>query len=511
MLFNSLSFALFLPIVFCLYWAIAQKHRWIVLLIASYYFYMSWNPKYVLLILLTTMISYVCGILVEKELLAVKNADGSNISEESAKKARAKAKLYIVLALVVCLGVLFFFKYFDFMSESVCSILNAIAIPVHPVTLRLILPVGISFYTFQSLSYVLDVYKGEVEAQKNFGKYALFISFFPQLVAGPIERTRNLMPQLFEDRKFDEEKAVLGLRLMLIGYFKKLVLSDALARYVDKVYDNVHFYFGLSFIVATILFTFQIYCDFSGYSDIAIGTARLLNVDLMKNFDSPYWARSIRQFWSRWHISLSTWFRDYVYIPMGGSRVKKSRHIFNTIFTMLVSGLWHGANWTFVVWGGLHGVYQAIEGLLKKGSLKKYFDADFSGRENTFLAKLYAFGQGIVTFALVSFAWIFFRANSMSDAIYVATHLHNGVIHFSNAFLKMMIDMGFTNFSFAKVVIGLAVLMTYDYFAQKKDLLVEYGKLPQVVRWLGYLAITCLIVVLKLHGGTTQSFIYFQF
>ncbi len=500
MLFNSLAFGIFLPIVFILYWTIPHKWRWLVLLVASYYFYMSWNPKYVLLILLTTAVSYACGILVEKEM-----TEGGS---------RSRAKAYIAAALIVSLGVLFFFKYFNFMSESVCAVLSAVAIPLNPITLKLILPVGISFYTFQSLSYVIDVYRGEVEAQKNFGKYALFISFFPQLVAGPIERTKNLMPQLFEDRPFDEEKAVLGLRLMLIGFIKKLVLSDAIGRYVDVVYDDVHSYFGLTFIIATILFTFQIYCDFSGYSDIAIGTARLLNVDLMTNFKSPYLAKSIKEFWGRWHISLSTWFRDYVYIPLGGSRVSKGRHIFNTVFTMLVSGLWHGANWTFVIWGGLHGVYQVIERLLKNGRLKKIFDAAPSYNEKgslTVKSRLYFIGQTIVTFAMVSFAWIFFRADSMSDAIFVVTHLHNGVIHFPNAFLKMMIDMGFNNFSITKMALGLVALMVYDYFSQKRDLLKDFGRLPLVVRWLVYTGLVCMIIVLKLHGGTTQSFIYFQF
>ena len=505
MLFNSLGYAIFLPIVFVLYWAISHKYRWILLLVASYYFYMSWNPKYVLLILLTTAVSYGCGILVENVL------EGREKGSDAYIEAQKKARLYIVLALVVCLGVLFFFKYFNFLSESVCSILSAVAIPLHPVTLKLLLPVGISFYTFQSLSYVIDVYKGEVKAQRNFGKYALFISFFPQLVAGPIERTKNLMPQLFEDRPFDEQKAVLGLRLMLIGFFKKLILSDALARYVDKIYEHATYYYGLTLIIATILFTFQIYCDFSGYSDIAIGTAKLLNIDLMKNFDSPYLSCSIRQFWGRWHISLSTWFRDYVYIPMGGSRVKKSRHIFNTIFTMLVSGLWHGADWSFVVWGGLHGIYQVIEGFLKKGPLKNIFAHSFEGKENSLQARLYFFGQGIVTFGLVSFAWIFFRANSMQDAVYIVTHLHNGLLHLPDAWIRVMVDMGFAQYTHIKLIAGIVVLLIYDYFAQKRDLLSDYGRLPLIVRWMGYLLFTGFIITLCLHGGTTQSFIYFQF
>ena len=263
MLFNSLAFAVFLPIVFILYWAIPHKYRYMVLLVASYYFYMSWNPKYVILILLTTAVSYICAIFVEE-------------TEDKRKK-----KWFIAAALIVSLGVLFFFKYFNFLSTSVTELLRSISIPLHPVTIKVMLPVGISFYTFQSLSYVIDVYRGNVKPQRNFFRYALFISFFPQLVAGPIERTKNLMPQLFEEREFSHDKAVYGLRLMLWGFFKKLVIADAVAKYVDIIYDNVHAYFGMTLIMATVLFTFQIYCDFSGYSDIAVGTAKLLNIDLM--------------------------------------------------------------------------------------------------------------------------------------------------------------------------------------------------------------------------------------
>lgn len=483
MLFNSLAFAVFLPIVFILYWAVPHKYRYLVLLVASYYFYMSWNPKYVLLILLTTAVSYLCAILV----------DGT---EEKKKK-----KGYMAAAALVSLGVLFFFKYFNFLSASVTDLLQRISIPLQPATIKVMLPVGISFYTFQSLSYVIDVYKGEVKPQKNFAKYALFISFFPQLVAGPIERTKNLMPQLFEERAFSHDKAVYGLRLMLWGFFKKLIIADAVAKYVDTVYNDVHSYFGLTFIVATVLFTFQIYCDFSGYSDIAIGTAKLLNIDLMTNFKSPYLSTSIKEFWSRWHISLSTWFRDYVYIPLGGNRCSKARRSVNLLVTFLASGLWHGANWTFVLWGGLHGVYQIVEN----------FVTERIGKKETKLSGLRTFFKGLLTFALVSFAWIFFRANSVSDAFYVVTHLHRGVIHFYNAVIRMFIDMQFSYFSFAKLVLSLTALMLYDYFSLKKDLIVEFGRLKWPFRWIFYIGLTSLIILLKLHNGTTQEFIYFQF
>lgn len=476
MLFNSLAFAIFLPIVFLLYWAIPHKYRWIILLVASYYFYMSWNPKYVLLILLTTAVSFGCALLVETTI------------------DKNKKKIYMIAALVVSLGVLFFFKYFNFLSESVTSTLQSFAIPVQPFTLKIMLPVGISFYTFQSLSYVIDVYKGDVKAQRNFFKYALFISFFPQLVAGPIERTKNLMPQLFEERKFDHDQAVYGLRQMLLGFFKKLIIADAVSKYVDVIYNDVHSYFGLTLIFATILFTFQIYCDFSGYSDIAIGTAKLFGVDLMTNFKSPYFAKSIKDFWGRWHISLSSWFRDYIYIPMGGNRVSQKRNALNVMVTFLASGLWHGANWTYVLWGGLHGLYQVIENL--------FFKKKKTGKNIL---------RTIVTFALVCFAWIFFRANTIGDAFYVVTHLYRGVLHFGNAFLKMLIDMQLTYFSFAKIVSGLVVLMIYDYFSLKYDLLRLLDKVKWPLRWLFYVGLVSFIIVLKLHNGTNQEFIYFQF
>lgn len=346
MLFNSWQFAVFLPVVFALYWLIPHRGRWVLLLAASYYFYMSWNAKYVVLILFTTAISYFAALLLEK----------------CSKPVWRKAVLATVL--LSCLGVLGIFKYFNFFSLSLTALLESLSIHLHPATLNLLLPVGISFYTFQTLSYVIDVYRGKVRAERHFGIYATFISFFPQLVAGPIERTSNLLPQIKEEHHFNYCQAVQGLRVMIWGFFKKMVIADNLAVYVDQVYDQVKNYHGLVLAVASVFFAIQIYCDFSGYSDIARGTAKLMGIELMENFKSPYFSISVRDFWSRWHISLSTWFRDYVYIPLGGSRVKKPRHWVNLLVTFLVSGLWHGANWTFVVWGGIHGVAQSAESAL---------------------------------------------------------------------------------------------------------------------------------------------------
>lgn len=334
MLFNSLSFAVFLPVVFVLYWLLPHKYRWILLLMASYYFYMSWNVKYVVLILFTTLVSYGAGILLEKGW------------------GKKRKKAVVATAVTLSLSVLFFFKYFNFISESTVYFFSLFAIQLNHFTLDLLLPVGISFYTFQTLGYVIDVYKGDVKAERHLGYYATFISFFPQLVAGPIERTKNLMPQIKAVHKFDYEQATYGLKLMAWGFFKKIVIADTLSQYVSKVYGTPHDYQGFALVLATIFFALQIYCDFSGYSDIAIGTAKLMGIDLMTNFRSPYFSQNVKEFWGRWHVSLSTWFRDYVYIPLGGNRVSKFRHALNLMITFLVSGLWHGANWTFVAWGG---------------------------------------------------------------------------------------------------------------------------------------------------------------
>lgn len=493
MIFNSLAFAVFLPIVFLIYWAIPEKYRYIVLLAASYYFYMSWSPKYVLLIMATTLISYFCAVFMGK-------------TEEKGKRKRI-----FVAALLVSILILVFFKYFNFLSGSVIAVLNSLAIPVHPLTLKIMLPVGISFYTFQSLGYVIDVYKGKVQPEKHLGKYALFVSFFPVILSGPIERSTGLLPQLNASKTFDYNQAVYGLRQMLLGFIKKLIIADALSKYVDMIFQDVHSYFGLTFIVAAILYTFQIYCDFSGYSDIAIGVSKLLGIDLMTNFKSPYLSKSVREFWSRWHISLSTWFRDYVYIPLGGSRVSTGRRDLNVIITFLVSGLWHGANWTFVIWGGLHGLYQVIENHINGRKSAKRPEEGALTKEVKTPGKLSGFFRGFITFGLVSFAWIFFRADSVSDAFYVVTHLHNGIIHFANSVTKMLVDMQLTYLSFGKLVVALTALMAYDYFSLKRDLLQEMGRLKWPLRWCLYIGLTSLIIVLKIHNGTNQEFIYFKF
>ena len=480
MLFNSFAFAVFLSIVFILYWVLPHKIRWILMLAASYYFYMSWNAKYVFLILFTTIISYAAAILLEKT-----------------ERLRNK-KIILIGTAVACLGVLFFFKYFNFVSESVTAVFRLFAIQMNPVLLNLLLPVGISFYTFQTLSYVIDVYKGDVKAEHHFGYYAAFISFFPQLVAGPIERTNNLLPQIKAEHKFDYDQATYGLKLMAWGYFKKIVIADTLSQFVSKVYDAPQGFSGFALVLATVFFTLQIYCDFSGYSDIAIGTAKLLGINLMTNFKSPYFSQSIKEFWSRWHISLSTWFRDYVYIPLGGSRVGKIRHAVNLLITFLVSGLWHGANWTFVIWGGIHGLGQVIENaIVPKNKLKE------KSKGCAWIIRV------LFVFAFASFAWIFFVSNSLGDAGYVIKHAFDGITT-PVAYLKNgFVDIGLGKTRLLVVLFEVFLLGIYDYISLKYDCINEISKKPVLVRYFVYLSI--LFIILCFKASVQAEFVYFQF
>lgn len=478
MLFNSIAFAVFMTVVFFIYWLIPHKFRWPLLLAASYYFYMSWNPKYVVLILFTTAVSYFSALYIEKT------------------ESQKKKKLSLITAVVLCLGVLFFFKYFNFASETVTQLASKISIQLHPVTLKVLLPVGISFYTFQTLSYVIDVYRGDTRAEHNFGIYATFISFFPQLVAGPIERTNNLLPQIKSEKNFDYSAVTYGLKLMAWGFFKKLAIADVMARYVDLVYSNIGKLRGFDYAMAILFFTFQIYCDFSGYSDIAIGAAKMLGINLMTNFKSPYFSKSIKEFWSRWHISLSTWFRDYVYIPLGGNRCSKLRNKANLMITFFASGLWHGAGWTFVIWGGIHGILQVIEKTIhitppKSKNAKRFFNVIST----------------LVVFALCSFAWVFFRAENLQDAIHVIRTaifaLSKGSAYFHSAVGLKAVDL-------IKIALCLVVLTAFDYFSLKTDVIKWISDRKPIVRWTVYVLIIMMIVFcIPVTNQTT--FIYFQF
>ncbi|MBN1598307.1 MAG: MBOAT family protein [Bacteroidales bacterium] len=481
MLFNSLEFIIFFPIVVALYFAISPKYRWILLLLASYYFYMCWNYKYIILIALSTIIDYIAGILIYR-------------SEK--KKLRT---LFLLASLGTNLGLLFFFKYFNFFGESINFVIDQFNIfkSYHVPYYNYLLPVGISFYTFQTLSYTIDIYKRERSPEYHFGKFALFVSFFPQLVAGPIERSVNLLPQFHKDFKFDYERVKSGILLMCWGFFKKVVIADRLAEYVNEVYNHAPDYHGLPLILATLFFAFQIYCDFSGYSDIAIGSAKIMGYDLMTNFRRPYLAVSIQDFWRRWHISLSTWFRDYVYIPLGGNRVAKWRWHFNLMATFVISGLWHGANWTFIIWGALHGIYQSSAVLSKKlrGKINDTVGLTSSPVTHYIL-------QIVFTFILVIFGWIFFRANSLGDAILVIKNffVFDGVGEIN--LFRVPAD-----FSIALVSIGL--LLFIEVFEEHIQL---YEKLQQIARPVKWVVLVVLILcVFTLGMWEEQDFLYFQF
>lgn len=397
MLFNSFAFLIFFPLVCLIYFILPPKYRWAFLLVASYYFYMNWKPVYALLIFSSTVITYGVALLIDR----------------FQNKFRLK-KLLLTFSILLNFGILFVYKYFNFINESVADMLSWLHIGWPVPNLDILLPVGISFYTFQAVGYTIDVYRGELRAERHLGIYALFVSFFPQLVAGPIERARNLLPQFRMSFDVDYQRIGTGLRLMLWGFFMKLVVADRVSAYVDAVYNNVPQHSGSSLLLATFLFAIQIYCDFAGYSNIAVGAAKVMGFSLMENFHRPYFARSVGEFWHRWHISLSTWFKDYVYIALGGNRVAWTRHLFNLFITFLVSGIWHGANWTFVIWGALHGLF------IVAGVVRKRIKAGDGIKETGAIRKVLSYLSDVgLTIFLVVFAWIFFRANSASDAFVV--------------------------------------------------------------------------------------------
>ena len=482
MTFNSIEFLIFYPIVLLLYFVLPRVARWPMLLVASYYFYMCYDPALVVLILTTTLVSWLCSIFTERT-----------------EKRWVKRTLLIV-TLVVSLGVLFFYKYFDFLSVSVAGVFST-----DPVLLNLVLPVGISFYTFQTLSYVIDVYRGNVKTERNFFFYALFVSFFPQLVAGPIERPDNLIPQLREAHGWDKDNAIKGAKHMIVGFFKKICVADTIAVSVNAIYNNPTEATTLGVVIATVLFAVQIYCDFSGYTDIAIGCARIMGIRLMKNFDHPYTATTIKEFWARWHISLSSWFRDYLYIPLGGSRCPKWRHLMNLFIVFLVSGLWHGANWTFVIWGAIHGVYQVIGNLTAK---PRRALIERCGRTEKSLPVVWI--RRVITFALVAFAWIFFRANNVSDAFSFVGTLFSFEGSFADTLSLMELDLN----RILLVIASLIILFITDRALKYEDVperLDESRILTKNGSFVYYLWAIIALWVLLVSQDLVSSFIYFQF
>ncbi len=481
MLFHSVSFAVFLITVFILYCFMPHRFRWFFLLLASYAFYMNLDVGYGFLLLGTTLLTYVLALQLEK-----------------AQTLRAKKRCLLggVLPLVLLLLV---FKTASPLIDRINAQIAAGQLALQPITLRILLPAGVSFYFFQSMGYLIDVYRGKVKAEKHFGYYALFVSFFPQLLSGPIGRADSLLPQYKKERPFDYDNVTYGLKLMAWGYFKKLVIADVFATVVDKVYNQPYSYVGLVFIIVTVMFAIEIYCDFSGYSDIAVGCAKLFGIDLMTNFKSPYFSFSIKEFWSRWHISLSTWFRDYVYIPLGGNRVKRWRHCLNLMITFLVSGFWHGSSLTYIFWGGIHGLLQIIETFLYP---KK--------RKGETVVRKKHWWQLPITFILLCFTWIFFRANTIQDAFWVIYKLFWDASRPLNYLKTAAICLDMPYISMAGMFLSTVVLGIYDWISLKQDVIELISRQKCFVRWLIYVLLLAVIALFSNKGIATE-FIYFQF
>jgi alginate O-acetyltransferase complex protein AlgI len=471
MQFNSIQYLVFLPIVWLLWIALPNRHRWMPLLVSSYYFYMQWNAFYLTLIVASTLNDYWLAIAIDK-----------------AKSHSYRVGL-LVASLVTNLGMLFVFKYWDFFNHSAASVAGSLGLTWTIPSLNVLLPVGISFYTFQTLSYTIDVYKGVIPSERHLGRFATFVAFFPQLVAGPIERAKNLLPQLNHACPIEWPRMQSGLLLILWGLFKKVVVADRLSIYVDTVYNNPSDHNGTTLLIATYAFAFQIYCDFSAYSDIAIGSARLFNVDLMVNFRSPYFATNMQEFWHRWHISLSTWLRDYLYIPLGGNRYGEMRTYINLMITMLLGGLWHGATWNFVIWGALHGVALAALRLWNRQKPQRNQVASTWRSASIGLRILF-------TFHFVCFTWVFFRAATLADAWLVLSRLPRWGTPLIDAV------------TFSHAALGLCVLLCVELVIERNPKLHQKQFSLPAFWAFAYVLIMSIILFGTEYGA---QFIYFQF
>lgn len=476
MLFNSFHFLFFFLFVTTLYFVIPYNKRWLLLLISSCYFYMAFVPVYILILAFTILVDYFAGIFIE-------NAEGG------------RRKLYLIFSLISNIGILSFFKYYNFLNQNISFLLNAFGFVNYFPYLSILLPIGLSFHTFQAMSYTIEVYRRHQKAERHFGIYSLYVMFYPQLVAGPIERPQNLLHQFRKKHDFDYERVVAGLQLILWGFVKKIVIADRLAIYVNAVYNNQEHHNGLTLLLATIFFAFQIYCDFSGYSDIAIGTARVMGFKLMTNFNRPYFARNVSEFWKRWHISLSTWFKDYLYISLGGNRVTIPRWYINLLIVFIISGLWHGANWTFVIWGALNGFYLVFA--IVTFELRKKLSR-FLGLYK--LPKLNQSLQIITTFILECFAWIFFRANTITDAFDIIKKISTfkGPIFMDNLSMILYPIFG--------LLLLLFVEVKQEYYSRGFSFIYNRN---WIVRYLSYSFLIILILLIGVFDG--GQFIYFQF
>ena len=482
MLFNSINFAVFLIIVFLIYWFVANKNlkfQNLLLLVSSYFFYACWDWRFLFLLVFSTFLDYYTGL---------------KLGESKNQKNR---KFWFWLSISINLGFLGVFKYYNFFAETFASSMSQFGYLINPMLLNVILPVGISFYTFHGLSYVIDIYKNRIQAERNFIDYSVFVSFFPLLVAGPIERATHLLPQIKVNRHFDYNNAIDGLKQILWGLFKKVVIADNCAKYANLIFDNSDHYSGSTLIIGALFFTFQIYGDFSGYSDIAIGTARLLGIDLLRNFAFPYFSRDIAEFWRRWHISLSSWFKDYLYIPLGGSNGNMWMKIRNIGIIFLVSGFWHGANWTFIVWGLLNALYILPSILFQTN--RKNLDIVAQGK---FLPSVKEFCSIVITFGLTVFAWIFFRANNLHHALSIVAQI------FSESIFKIPYYKDGTLSIPTICLVLIFVLIEWIGRENQYAIATIFSKKPKFLRWGFYYLI---LIVIFIFAGSNQQFIYFQF
>ena len=479
MSFSSVSFYVFMFAVFFIYWGIPHKFRYILVAIANLIFYLSFGAMFLPVLLAEIIIAYFGARVLEKN----------------------KNKAFFALIIVLTLLPLITFKYVDFAIYTFDKVLSKLGTMLNDHTLKLVAPIGISFYTFELISYITDVYKGKIAAEKSFIKVFVFAGFFANITSGPIERAGAFLRKINEEKRFSYEEASFGLKLVMLGLVKKLCGANVLKQYVDNVFGNIYAYKGPAFLVAIVLYTYEIYLDFSGYTDMARGFAKMLSFDLSENFSRPYLSCGIKEFFARWHVSLSQWLRDYVYIPLGGSRCKRMRKYVNLMITFFVSGLWHGASFTFIVWGLLHGIYQCVADLVKPLTDK------MSGFGRAFKAV-----RIFVTFCLVSFAWMFFRANSLSDAKYIVMNMFIG-----DNFYGQLLQMGFLSVQaivFAVLIIGLTIV--YDVYSERlsargSDVITEFGRLPKAVRYAVYVVLGVLVVVLRSHVGAGAEFIYLKF
>lgn len=512
MLFNSAAFLIFFPLVTTAYFLLPHRFRWMLLLAASCYFYMAFIPEYILILVVTITVDYFAGLGLEK--------------------FEGRTRRWVLIASILTnIGMLAFFKYFNFANENLAALANFIGWNYPIPSLSILLPIGLSFHTFQSLSYTIEVYRGNQKAERHVGYLALYVLFYPQLVAGPIERPQNILHQLHEEQHFEYPRVTNGLKWMAWGMFKKVVVADRMVQFVNPVYGDPTIYDGPALVLATLAFAIQIYCDFSGYSDLALGSAQVMGVKLMKNFDHPYFARSISEFWRRWHISLSTWFRDYVYIPLGGNRVSEPRWAFNIFLTFLISGLWHGANWTYILWGALHGFYFILSALTVP-----FWQRLSAATRLEQMPRLKAGLALLTTFSLVTFAWIFFRAESLGDALYITRHLVSGwpsylaqswdtlvqgiegaadlgLYSLVNAFFRILGPL--TNEApvvIALTALALVILLVIEILQYRGNLLEQLDQKPVFLRRAVYASLLAAILILGTsYASVQQAFIYFQF